>query len=63
MPLNHNAISPRRWIKRSLLIAVVLAVAGYFLRNVILGTPVATYEAVRSDLVQTVVASGRIMTP
>jgi HlyD family secretion protein len=63
MPQNDHAISLRRWIKRSLLIAVVLAVAGYFLRNVILGTPVGTYEAVRSDLVQTVVASGRIMTP
>jgi HlyD family secretion protein len=63
MPQNDHAISLRRWIKRSLLIALVLAVAGYFLRNVILGTPVGTYEAVRSDLVQTVVASGRIMTP
>lgn len=63
MPQNDHAISLRRWIKRSLLIALVLAVAGYLLRNVILGTPVGTYEAVRSDLVQTVVASGRIMTP
>jgi HlyD family secretion protein len=63
MPQNDHAISLRRWIKRSLLIALVLAVAGYFLRNVILGTPVTTYEATRSDLVQTVVASGRIMTP
>ena len=63
MPLNDNTIPLQRWLKRGLLIALVLAVAGYFLRNVILGTPVGTYEAVRSDLVQTVVASGRIMTP
>jgi HlyD family secretion protein len=38
-------------------------VAGFALRNVILGAPIDTLRAVRSDLVQTVVASGRIMTP
>src|SRR6187399_1630672 len=53
----------RRWLKRGLLIALALAVAGFLLRNFILGTPVDTVRAVRSDLVQTVVASGRIMTP
>jgi HlyD family secretion protein len=53
----------RRWIKRSLLIALVLAVAGFLLRDLILGKPVETHQAMRSDLVQTVVASGRIMTP
>jgi len=63
MAPTEGSVFLRQWLKRGLLIAVVLAVAGYFLRNVILGTPVATYEAVRSDLVQTVVASGRIMTP
>ncbi|HEU5284296.1 MAG TPA: efflux RND transporter periplasmic adaptor subunit, partial [Burkholderiales bacterium] len=57
-------ISPRRrWIKRGLLIALALAVAGFLLRNLILGKPVETHQAVRSDLVQTVVASGRIITP
>ena len=63
MPQNDNAISVRRWIKRSLLIALVLAVAGFLLRDLILGAPVEAYQAVRSDLVQSVVASGRIMTP
>lgn len=57
-------MSPRRrWIKRGLLIALALAVAGFLLRNLILGKPVETHQAVRSDLVQTVVASGRIITP
>jgi HlyD family secretion protein len=63
MPQNDNAISVRRWIKRSLLIALVLAVAGFLLRDLILGKPVEAVQAVRSDLVQSVVASGRIMTP
>jgi HlyD family secretion protein len=63
MPQNDHAISLRRWIKRSLLIALVLAVAGFLLRDLILGKPVETHQATRSDLVQTVVASGRIMTP
>ena len=63
MPQNDHAISLRRWIKRSLLIALVLAVAGFFLRDLILGKAVETHQATRSDLVQTVVASGRIMTP
>ncbi|HET9405544.1 MAG TPA: efflux RND transporter periplasmic adaptor subunit [Burkholderiales bacterium] len=51
------------WLKRGLLIALALAAAGFALRNVILGAPVETVRAVRSDLAQTVVASGRIMTP
>ena len=64
MALIQNPDSPVwRWLKRGLLAALVLAVAGVALRNVILGTPVEAYQAVRSDLVQSVVASGRIMTP
>jgi HlyD family secretion protein len=55
-PLQH-------WLKPTLLALLALAVAGFFARNLIFGTPVETYEAVRSDLVQTVVASGRIITP
>ena len=63
MPQDDHAISLRRWIKRGLLIALVLAVAGFLLRDLILGKAVETHQATRSDLVQTVVASGRIMTP
>jgi HlyD family secretion protein len=62
--MDDHPVSPRRrWIKRGLLIALALAVAGFLLRNLILGKPVETHQAVRSDLVQTVVASGRIITP
>ena len=64
MALIQNPDSPVwRWLKRGLLMALVLVVAGFALRNVILGTPVEAVRAVRSDLVQSVVASGRIMTP
>lgn len=47
-------------------IAFALAAAGavaFFSRNYVLGKPVEAYEAIRGDLVQTVVASGRIITP
>ena len=63
MASTEDTTSSRRWIKRGLLIALVLAVAGFLLRDLILGKPVETHQATRSDLVQTVVASGRIMTP
>ena len=52
-----------RWVVRALLAMVVVAVAGYFLRDSILGTPADIAEVTRGELVQTVVASGRIMTP
>jgi HlyD family secretion protein len=47
-------------------IALALAAVGalvFFSRNFVLGKPVEAYEAIRGDLVQTVVASGRIITP
>ena len=51
------------WASRILLAAVVLGVAGYFFRDALLGTPVATSVVMRGDIVQTVVASGRVMSP
>jgi HlyD family secretion protein len=42
---------------------VAAGAAAFFSRDVILGKPVEAYEAIRGDLVQTVVASGRIITP
>lgn len=42
---------------------LVLAVSAFLGRNFILGKPVEALEVVRSDLVQTVVASGRVITP
>ena len=50
-------------MKRAALAIVATALAGFFARNLILGAPVDVYEAARGDLVQTVVASGRIITP
>ena len=58
----HRATLSRRWLKRGLIAALALAAGGFALRNVILGKPVETYAAVRSDLVQSVVASGRVAT-
>ena len=48
---------------RAALLIVGVAAIGYFLRNPILGTPVEVQEVVRGELVQTVVASGRVITP
>jgi HlyD family secretion protein len=52
--------------KRSKWVLLALAAAGsvaFVSRDVVLGKPVEAYEAIRGDLVQTVVASGRIITP
>jgi HlyD family secretion protein len=62
MPSEPNTVVRRR-VKLGLLAAVIVLAAGYAARNAVLGKPVPAYEAVRSDLVQTVVASGRIVTP
>jgi HlyD family secretion protein len=53
-------------VRRSVWILLALAAAGavaFVSRDVILGKPVEAHEAIRGDLVQTVVASGRIITP
>ena len=53
----------RRWLKSSLIGLLALAAVGFASRNLIFGKPAEAYEATRGDLVQTVVASGRVMTP
>jgi HlyD family secretion protein len=58
-----EAPTPSRWRKPALLAVVALAALGFFGRNLLLGKPVDALEVVRSDLVQTVVASGRVVTP
>ena len=64
MALNGESSPPRRRrFKAVALVVLAVAAGGFAARNILLGTPVETYQAVRSDLVQTVVASGRIMTP
>ncbi len=55
--------TPPRWRKPALAAVAVLLVLGFFGRNLLLGKPVDALEVVRSDLLQTVVASGRVVTP
>lgn len=52
-----------KWIKRIAFAALVIAALLYATRNLLLGTPVSTVAVVRGDLVQTIVASGRVATP
>ena len=42
---------------------LLVALALYLLRNVLLGTPTSVYTAASSELVQSVVASGRVISP
>jgi HlyD family secretion protein len=53
----------REWLSRGIPIALALLIGGYFFRNAIFGAPVEVREVTRRDLVQTVVASGRVITP
>ena len=55
--------SLRRWLLTALASALVLAAALYLLRNLLLGTPTPVYIATSAELVQTVVASGRVISP
>ncbi len=52
-----------RTLKRAAFLLAAAALAAYFGRNALLGTPVETVEVLRADLIQTVVASGRVMSP
>ena len=47
----------------ALAFVLVLAAALYLLRNVLLGTPTPVFTATQAELVQTVVASGRVVSP
>ncbi len=53
----------RRWLLRVLAALLVLGALAYAARDRILGMPVEVYRLARGDLLQTVVASGRIMSP
>lgn len=55
--------SIRSWLARAALVAVALAVAAYVLRDPLLGVPVEVHEVTSGEIVQTVVASGRVTTP
>ena len=58
-----KTITPRTWLKIGVGAAVVIALALYLLRNVLLGTPTNVYAATSGELVQSVVASGRVISP
>jgi HlyD family secretion protein len=53
----------RRWFTRGLLIAAGILAAVYLSRNLLVGPAVDVYELQRGGIVQTVVATGRIITP
>jgi HlyD family secretion protein len=55
--------SLRSWLLIALGVVLVVAVALYLLRNVLLGTPTNVFAATSGQLVQTVVASGRVVSP
>jgi HlyD family secretion protein len=55
--------SPRTWFKIGMASLVSAILALYLLRNVLLGTPTNVYKAVSGELVQSVVASGRVVSP
>jgi HlyD family secretion protein len=62
-PTNNQPSLGRRRLKTALIVLLAFAALGFASRNLIFGKPVEAFEATRGDLVQTVVASGRIMTP
>lgn len=53
----------RRWLKLGAAAAIALLLIAWFARNLVLGTPVPTFAVRVADLTQTVVASGRVLTP
>jgi HlyD family secretion protein len=61
-PIDSAHLARRRWVTRAALFLAGLAILGFVFRNLIFGAPVEVREVTRSDIVQTVVASGRVMT-
>ena len=53
----------RLWLKVGFGLLIVVAIAAFALRNVLLGNRVDAYAAAVGELTQTVVASGRVATP
>jgi len=62
-PAAPPVASRRRWIKLAFSATLGLLLLAWALRNVVLGTPVGSYPVRIGDLTQTVVASGRVITP
>ena len=53
----------RHWLRVVVTLGIGIVCAGFAARNLLFGTSVPVYIVVRSELVQSVVASGRVMTP
>ena len=62
-PTDGQSTGRGPWLLRALLLAATLAGAGYFFRDAIFGVPVELRAVARGDLVATVVASGRLVSP
>ena len=58
-----KAVTLRNWLKIAVGLAMMALLALYLLRNVLLGTPTNVYPATSGELVQNVVASGRVISP
>jgi HlyD family secretion protein len=60
-------VQPRPWLRRHWALAVLgcalIAIAGYGAARVVLGPKVPTYSVRREEVLQTIVASGRVETP
>jgi HlyD family secretion protein len=63
LPVQPSKITRRSWLKITIAVLILVSLIVYFARNLILGKPVDAYPATISELVQTVVASGRVITP
>lgn len=60
---SKHALARKTWIKIWILSFITLLVVGILSRNLILGTPVEAYTTISGEIRQTVVASGRVITP
>ena len=58
-----KVVAPRTLLKLGAAAVIVIGMALYLLRNVLLGTPANVYVATSGELLQSVVASGRIISP
>ena len=58
-----TTLAPRTWFKLGATAVLLVAAALYLLQNMIWGTPTNVYAATSGELLQTVVASGRVVSP
>ena len=61
--INEGLKKRALWLKIGVAALLALALAFYLLRNMLLGTPTNVYAATSGELVQSVVASGRVISP